>query len=173
MQIIKYLKDENDKVFTAEWQVIPTSPDDERGYEIEGIQGKWLTVVSTFSGDAGKNILSISPFNNPELENYTELTKEEYDAIKEEERKALEEESAIKEKQYRIESLKNIISYYEELIKKQSKILTAVKSGIIYEGDLELMSALHNFTEESLEQTKELLSNNKQELEELEPVDGK
>ena len=56
--------------------------------------------------------------------------------------------------------------------KKQSKILTAVKSGIIYEGDLELMTALHNFTEESLEQTKETLANIKKELEELEPVNG-
>lgn len=172
MQIVKYLKNDEDKIIKVEWQVIPTNPNDERGYELEGQEGKWLTIVSTFVEDAGKNILSINPYTNPGLSKYTELTEEEYNEIQEQKRIEEEEIAAQQEKQNRIYDLKNSISYYEELIKKQSKILTAVKSGIIYEGDLELMSALHNFTEESLEQTKETLSNIKKELEELEPVDG-
>lgn len=173
MNIVKYLKDENDKITKVEWQVIPATPNDERGYEIEGQEGKWLTIVSTFAEDAGKNILSINPYTNPGLSKYTELTEEEYNEIQEQKRIEEEKIAAQQEKQNHIYDLKNSISYYEELIKKQSKILTAVKSGIIYEGDLELMTALHNFTEESLEQTKETLSNIKKELEELEPVDGK
>ena len=172
MQIVKYLKNSEDKITKVEWQVIPTTFNDERGYEIEGQKGKWLTIVSTFAEDAGKNILSINPYTNPGLSKYTELTEEEYNEIQEQKRIEEEEIAAQQEKQNRIYDLKSNISYYEELIKKQSKILTAVKSGIIYEGDLELMSALHNFDEESLEQTKELLSNIKKELEELEPVDG-
>ena len=172
MNIIKYLKDENDKITKVEWQVIPTTPNDERGYEIEGKEGKWLTIVSTFAEDAGKNILSINPYTNPGLSKYTELTEEEYNEIQEQKRIEEEELAAQQEKQDHIYDLKNSISYYEELIKKQSKILTAVKSGIIYEGDLELMTALHNFTEESLEQARATLTNLKQELKEAEAVDG-
>ena len=172
MNIIKYLKDENNKITKVEWQVIPTNNDDERGYEIEGQNGKWLTIVSTFAEDAGKNILSINPYTNPGLSKYTELTEEEYNEIQEQKRIEEEEIAAQQEKQNHIYDLKNSISYYEELIKKQSKILTAVKSGIIYEGDLELMTALHNFTEESLEQARATLTNLKQELKEAEAVDG-
>ena len=172
MQIVKYLKNDEDKLIKVEWQVIPTTPNDERGYEIEGQEGKWLTIVSTFAEDAGKNILSINPYTNPGLSKYTELTEEEYNEIQEQKRIEEEEIAAQQEKQNHIYDLKSSISYYEELIKKQSKILTAVKSGIIYGGDLELMSALHNFTEESLEQVKATLTNLKQELKEAEAVDG-
>lgn len=172
MQIIKYLKNDEDKIIKVEWQVIPTTLNDERGYEIEGKEGKWLTIVSTFAEDAGKNILSINPYTNPGLSKYTELTEEEYNEIQEQKRIEEEEIAAQQEKQDHIYDLKNGISYYEELIKKQSKILTAVKSGIIYEGDLELMTALHNFDEESLEQARATLTNLKQELKEAEAVDG-
>lgn len=172
MQIVKYLKNDEDKITKVEWQVIPTNPNDERGYELEGLEGKWLTIVSTFAEDAGKNILSINPYTNPGLSKYTELTEEEYNEIQEQKRIEEEELAAQQEKQNHIYDLKNGISYYEELIKKQSKILTAVKSGIIYEGDLELMTALHNFTEESLEQARATLASLKQELKEAEPVDG-
>lgn len=172
MQIVKYLKNSEDKITKVEWQVIPTTTNDERGYEIEGQEGKWLTIVSTFAEDAGKNILSINPYTNPGLSKYTELTEEEYNEIQEQKRIEEEEIAAQQEKQNHIYDLKNGISYYEELIKKQSKILTAVKSGIIYEGDLELMTALHNFDEESLEQARATLTNLKQELKEAEAVDG-
>ena len=98
MNIIKYLKDENDKLTKVEWQVIPTTPDDERGYEIEGHEGKWLTIVSTFAEDAGKNILSINPYNNPGLSKYTELTEEDYNEIQEQKRIEEEKLAAQQEK---------------------------------------------------------------------------
>lgn len=172
MNIIKYLKDENNKLIKVEWQVIPTSTDDPRGYELEGQIGKWLTIVSTFAEDAGKNILSINPYTNPGLENYEEITEEEYKEIQEQKR--IEEEEQAKEqlRLQNIEDTKNLIAYYEKQIAKNSKILSAVKASVIYEGDLELMTALHGFTEDSIQKDKDYVEELKTKLEELEPTDG-
>ena len=77
MNITKWLKDEEGNLIKADWQIIPTTMDDARGYIIEGIDGKWLTIVSTFTEDAGKDILSVNPCTHPALEKYTEISQEE------------------------------------------------------------------------------------------------
>lgn len=172
MQIVKYLKNDEDKITKVEWQVIPTTPNDERGYEIEGQKGKWLTIVSTFAEDAGKNILSINPYKNPGLEKYEEITEEEYKEIQEQKRIEEEEQAKEQAKLQEIEDTKNLITYYEKQIAKNSKILSAVKASVIYEGDLELMTALHGFTEDSIQQDRNYVEELKTKLEELEPTDG-
>lgn len=173
MNITRWLKDENGNILKVAWQIIPTTDDDTRGYTIEGIKGKWLTVVSTFKEDMGREILSVNPYTHPALAKYKELSKEEVLAIQE--KKQAEEDAAclararetnVKLLQYRIEAL-------EKEIARKTKILTAVKNNVIYEGDLELMTTLHNFTEESLEDEKVLLNTTKLELQEIQSTDGK
>lgn len=164
MNITKWLQDEEGNLIKVDWQVIPTTPSDSRGYEIEGLQGKWLTIVSTFKEDAGKNILSVNPFKHPALENYVEISKEEAEFIQEQRRLAEEEADKENSKLRQFNILKNTIELKQQSIAKQTKILEAVKNKVIYEGDLELMTALHNFTEESLEKEKETVEELKKEL---------
>lgn len=169
MNIKKYLKKNNGEVFIAEWNIIKTKDDDPRGYTIDGIDGKFLTVLSTFIEDAGKSILSINPFENPGLEKYEEISKEEYNEIlkeKQDEQFRIQQEE---DKKYEIQKIKLEIEQAQERIKKQDKILQAVKDNIIYGGDLELMTALHNFDENTLANLKTY----KQDLEErLKELDG-
>ena len=172
MNITKWLKDETGNSFKVEWQIIPTTDDDTRGYTIEGLKGKWLTVVSTFVEDAGKNILSMNPFINPALDKYTEISEEEVAAIQE--KKQAEEDAAClaRDREAHIRMLENRIEALEKETARKTKILTAVKHNVIYDGDLELMTALHNFTEESLEDEKAVLNKTKLELQELQSIDG-
>lgn len=167
MNIVKYLQNEDGVITKVEWQLMQTTDDDERGYEIDGIQGKWLTIVSTFSDDAGKEIISMNPFTNPGLANYTELTEQEVNTINEARRLDEEEANRQRELANRIESINSSIENLTKKIAKNEKILTAVKNNVIYDGDLELMTALHNFTEDSIKEDKIRLVDLKRELEEL------
>lgn len=172
MNIKKYLKKTDGDVFVAEWNIIKTNDNDSRGYTINGIDGKFLTVLSTFIEDAGKNILSISPFENPGLEKYEEISEEEYNEIlkeKQDEQFKIQQEE---DRKYEIQHLKLNISQTEERIKKQEKILQAVKDNILYGGDLELMTALHNFDENTLNTLKTYKQDLEERLKELESVDG-
>ena len=172
MNITRWFKKSDGSVFKIDWQVVRTSDKDNRGYEIDGYSGKWLTVVSTFSGDANTNILSINPYNNPLLNEYEEITEEEANELHEQNRLAEEEKNKEEDKQRKIFTLTNIVDDREKFLAKQSKILEAVKNNVIYNGDLELMTALHNFTEESLEEDKKRLDVLKEELQELQSDNG-
>lgn len=172
MNITKWLKDEKGAIFKVEWQVIPTTEDDARGYTIEGMKGKWLTIVSTFKEDVGCGILSMNPYTHPALAKYEELSEEEVVAIQE--KKRAEEDAAClaRSSEAHIRMLENRIEALEKEVARKTKILTAVKHNVIYDGDLELMTALHNFTEESLEDEKAVLDKTKVELQELQSIDG-
>lgn len=172
MNITKWLKDEEGKIFKAEWQIIPTTEDDTRGYELGGVKGKWLTIVSTFAEDAGKNIISMNPFTNPALSKYTEISEDEVKEIqaqkeKEEEAKRAEEEKA-RTKAY----LEELISAAKNFIEKRATILEAVKAGKLYDGDLKLMEALHDFNEEVLNKEKKDLEDYENRLAKLQGEDG-
>ena len=164
MNITRWFKAPCGKVVKIDWQVIQTSNNDPRGYELEGYEGKWLTIVSTFLGDVGKDILSSNPYTNPLLNAYEEITEEEANNIQEQIR--LEEEEADKEnaRLRKFNILNSTIELKNQSIARQTKILEAVKNKIIYDGDLELMTAIHNFTEETLEKDKEAVENLKKEL---------
>lgn len=172
MNITKWLKDENGNIFKVEWQIIPTTDDDTRGYTIDGIKGKWLTIVSTFKEDAGCGILSMNPYTHPALAKYEELSEEEVAAIQE--KKQAEEEAACvaRGREANIRMLKNRVSVLEKEVATKTKILNAVKSNVLYGGDLELMTALHSFTENSLEDERALLDKTKLDLQELQLIDG-
>lgn len=168
MYITKWLQNDDGDIKKVQWQVIKTDDSDKRGYSIEGIQGKWLTIVSTFEDDSNINIISINPFENPSLEKYTELSEEEAkQKLDEIEYGKKEEERLQKIESDKIE-LNRTISYKETIIAKQQKILDAVKDNILYNGDLELMTALHDFTEDSLTELKSGLEEDKNKLLELE-----
>lgn len=167
MNIKKYLKKDNGEVFIAEWNIIKTTDNDSRGYTISGIDGKFLTVLSTFIEDAGKSILSISPFENPGLEKYEEISEEEYNEIlkeKQDEQFKIQQEE---DRKYEIQKIKLEIEQAQERIKKQDKILQAVKDNVIYGGDLELMTALHNFDENTLANLKAYKKDLEERLKEL------
>ena len=167
MNITKWLKDEDGNIFKVEWQIIPTTDDDTRGYTIDGIKGKWLTIVSTFKEDVGCGILSMNPYTHPALAKYEELSEEEVAAIQE--KKRAEENAAClaRDREANIRMLKNRVSVLEKEVATKTKILNAVKSNVLYGGDLELMTALHSFTENSLEDERALLDKTKLDLQEL------
>lgn len=161
LTIDKWIKSDDALPKKVTWQCLRTTDDDARGYTLEGVEGTWLTIVSTFNGDAGQNILSINPQTNPNLASYTEVTEAEaaeeianYNSAQ----KILQEANQKKE---RIEELEDRIDYATKTIARQEKILAAVKANIVYEGSLELMTAVHNFDEASLEELKTSNENNK------------
>lgn len=168
MKIVKWLKDDEDKITKVEWQVIPTTLDDDRGYTIGTLEGKWLTVVSTFIEDAGKDILSISPFNNPGLSKYTEISEEEANYIQEHKRKQEAEKNNKLAKLQSIKELNNALSYHNGIIDKYRTILNAVKSNVLYNGDLHLMEAVHGFNEDSIYKEEEIIKIISDELSSLE-----
>lgn len=172
MNITKWLKDEDGNVFKVEWQVIPTTEDDTRGYTIEGVKGKWLTVVSTFVEDAGKNILSMNPFTNPSLDKYTEISEEEVKEIQAQKEKEEETKRAEEDRARTIAYLKDLIGSIKTGIEKRTIILEAVKAGKLYDGDLKLMEALHNFNEEEITSDKKDLEDYENRLARLQGEDG-
>lgn len=172
MNITKWLKDENDNIFKVEWQIIPTTEDDTRGYTIDGVKGKWLTIVSTFVEDAGKNILSMNPFINPALDKYTEISEEEVKEIQVQKEKEEETKRAEEDKARTIAYLKNLIGSIKTGIEKRTIILEAVKAGKLYDGDLKLMEALHNFNEEEIIGDKKDLEDYENRLARLQGEDG-
>lgn len=168
MKITKWIKGTGDRIpRQVSWEVVPTSTEDSRGYFLEGYAGKWLTVISTFSGDADKQILSINPNNNPSLAGYTEYTEE--DALAEIEAYNAEQlQQALEEERLReIQDLTEAIEAESQAIADKQLILDSVKSGVLYGGNLELVRVLHHFTEASLAEDRVALDNMRIRLEEL------